>query len=258
MFLEKMGAIQKERVREIKARHSVEEMEEKTASLPPPRDFLGAIRGNHPMALIAEIKRASPSAGAIREETNLQETAQIYQREGAAAISVLTEPQFFHGSMMDLRQVRRETSLPLLQKDFIIDAIQIYEGRLAGADAVLLIAALLEREQIGDLAQLAGRLGMAPLVEIHDEEDLRKIGDLKLPLLGINNRNLRTLEVNLNTTLRLVGQIPSETTIISESGIRRRQDVEDLQKMGVRGILVGEVFMRAVDPASKIRELLGR
>jgi indole-3-glycerol phosphate synthase len=258
MFLEKMEAIQRERVREIKARHSVEEMEEKVPSLPLPRNFLEAIRESHPLALIAEIKRASPSAGAIREETDLQETAQIYQREGATAISVLTEPQFFHGSMMDLRQVRRETSLPLLQKDFIIDAIQIYEGRLAGADAMLLIAALLEREQIGELARLAGRLGMAPLVEIHDEEDLAKIADLRLPLLGINNRNLRTLEVNLDTTRRLVGQIPAATTVISESGIRRRQDVEDLQKMGVRGILVGEVFMRAGDPASKIRELLGR
>jgi indole-3-glycerol phosphate synthase len=258
MFLEKMGAIQRERVREMKARHSVEEMAEKTASLPQPRDFLGAIRGSHPLALIAEIKRASPSAGEIQEETNLQETAQIYQREGAAAISVLTEPQFFHGSLMDLRQVRRETSLPLLQKDFIIDAIQIYEGRLAGADAVLLIGAFLEQGQIEDLARLAEKLGMTPFVEIHDEEDLRKISGLSLPLLGINNRNLRTLEVDLNTTLRLMKQMPPATPVISESGIRQRQNVEILQRAGVRGILVGEVLMRAENPGSKIRELLGR
>jgi indole-3-glycerol phosphate synthase len=258
MFLEKIGAIQRERVREIKARHSVEEMAEKTASLPPPRDFLGAIQGSHPLALIAEIKRASPSAGAIQEETNLQETAQIYQREGATAISVLTEPQFFHGSLMDLRQVRRETSLPLLQKDFIIDAIQIYEGRLAGADAVLLIGAFLEKGQIEDLARLAEKLGMTPLVEIHDEEDLGKISGLSLPLLGINNRNLRNLEVDLSTTLRLMNQMPPGTPVISESGIRQRQDVEILQKAGVRGILVGEVLMRAENPGSKIGELLGR
>jgi indole-3-glycerol phosphate synthase len=258
MFLEKMASLQRERVQEIKERHSLDEMEGKVASLPAPRDFLEAIRGSHPLALIAEIKRASPSAGAIREETNLQETAQIYQREGAAAISVLTEPQFFHGSIMDLRQVRRETSLPLLQKDFIIDAMQIYEGRLAGADAVLLIAALLGREQIEDLARLAGRLEMTPLVEIHDERDLEKISGLNLPLMGINNRNLRTLEVDLTITQRLAPHIPPETTVISESGIRKRQDVEALQKIGVRGILVGEVLMRTGDPASKIRELLGR
>jgi len=144
-----------------------------------------------------------------------------------------------------------------LQKDFVIDPFQIYEGRMAGADAILLIAAILEPGQLREFVELAGGLGLVPLVEVHDEEDLKKISGLDLPLIGINNRNLKTLEVNLETTFRLIKKVCRGATVISESGIRNRKEVECLQEAGVKGILVGEVLMRAADPARKIQELLG-
>jgi indole-3-glycerol phosphate synthase len=208
------------------------------------------------MALIAEIKQASPSAGVIQERADIRRIAGAYQATGACAISVLTEAHFFHGELSHLRQVKDVVSVPVLQKDFIIDPFQIYEGRVAGADAVLLIAAMLSPDQLREFAELARGLGLVPLVEVHDEEDLKKISGLDLPLIGINNRNLKTLMVDLETTFRLFGRIRPGTVVVSESGIKNRQDVNRLQEAGVRGILVGEVLMRAPDPDAKIRELL--
>lgn len=175
---------------------------------------------------------------------------------GACAISVLTEAHFFKGNLSDLNRVKEKTILPVLQKDFILDPFQIYEGRASGADAILLIAALLDREELKDFAELVRDLHMIPLVEIHNEKDLEKISTLDLPLIGINNRDLKTFEVDLRTTLRLKGEIHSKTKVISESGIRSSQDVRHLREAGVDGILVGEILMRSSDPASKIRELL--
>ncbi len=184
-------------------------MEETISHLPPPRDFMDAISQHAPMALIAEIKRASPSVGVIKEDVDLCRIAHEYQTGGACAISVLTEAHFFKGDLSYLRLIKERTSLPVLQKDFILDPFQIYEGRVSGADAILLIASLLEREQLKEFVDLTQNLHMVPLVEIHNEDDLEKTSSLNLPLIGINNRDLRTFEVDLRTTLRLKREIPS-------------------------------------------------
>ena len=256
MFLEKVAAVKKEEIRERRNLFSLTEVQKKIADLPAPRDFMGALSKNAPMALIAEIKRASPSAGIIQEEANIPEMARKYQAGGASAISVLTEARFFHGDLGHIGAVKDSVSLPVLQKDFIIDPFQIYEGRTAGADALLLIAVLLDRDQLREFAALIRDLGLISLVEAHDEEDLEKIQGLNLPLIGINNRNLKTLVVNLETTYRLIKKIPEGAMVISESGIKTREDVKHLQDIGVKGILVGETLMRAGNPAAKIRELL--
>ena len=256
MFLEKVAAIKRKEVDRRKASVFLEEMKEMVSGLPSPRNLLESISKNGPMALIAEIKQASPSAGVIRERADIRRIAGAYQAAGACAISVLTEAHFFHGELSHLQQVKDVVSVPVLQKDFIIDPFQIYEGRAAGADAVLLIAAMLASDQLREFAELARNLGLVPLVEVHDEEDLKKISGQDLPLIGINNRNLKTLGVDLEATFRLFGRIRPGTVIISESGIRNREDVKRLQGAGVRGILVGEVLMRAPDPAAKIHELL--
>lgn len=256
MFLEKMVAIKRGEIFRKKDPSRLRELKKKAEDLPPPGDFERAILQNGSMALIAEIKKASPSAGVIRWEADIPKMAREYERGGACALSVLTESHFFHGEMAHLPMVKESVGLPLLQKDFIIDPFQLYEGRIAGADAILLIAAILSRGELLEFVKLARCLGLFPLVEVHGEEDLEKISGLGLSLFGINNRNLKTLEVNLETTDRLIGRVPRGMKVISESGIRDRRDVERLERAGVRGILVGEVLMRASDPASKIKELL--
>ncbi len=233
-------------------------MEETIPHLAPPRDFMDAISQHGPIALIAEIKRASPSVGVIKEDVDLFRFAREYQTGGACAISVLTEAHFFKGDLSYLRLIKGRSSLPVLQKDFILDPFQIYEGRVLGADAILLIASLLEREQLKEFVDLTQSLHMVPLIEVHNENDLEKTSSLDLPLVGINNRDLTTFEVDLKTTFRLKGRIPLKTKVISESGIRSSEDVKLLREAGVDGILVGEILMRSSDPASKIRELLGR
>jgi indole-3-glycerol phosphate synthase len=257
MFLEKMITLKKEEINRRNTPSSLREMKERVSDLPSPRSLVESILKNGPMALIAEIKQASPSAGWIREDADLGRIACAYQAGGASAVSVLTEAHFFEGALSHLRLVGEAVSLPVLQKDFIIDPFQIYEGRVAGADAILLIAAILEPRQLREFAELARDLGLVSLVEIHDEEDLEKISGLDLPLIGINNRNLKTLQVDLKTTFGLIGKVRPGAIIISESGIRDRDDVIRLQKTGVKGILVGEVLMRSPDPSSRIRELLG-
>ena len=256
MFLEKMVAIQREEIARKKTRSRMEELRSRGGDLPLPRDFEEKILQNGSMGLIAEIKKASPSAGVIQREADVRKMAREYQRAGACAISVLTESHFFHGDLNDLMMVKETVTLPILQKDFVIDPLQIYEGRVAGADAILLIAAILRKGELGEFVQLARSLSLFPLVEVHNEDDLEKIPGLDLPLIGINNRNLRTLEVNLETTERLIKRTPPKMKVISESGIKDRTDVERLEKAGVKGILVGEILMRSSDPASKIRELL--
>ena len=258
MFLEKIVEIKKEEIQRRKTRSRQKEMEENISHLPLPRNFMDAISRHAPMALIAEIKRASPSVGMIKEDIDLCRIACEYQTGGACAISVLTEAHFFKGDLSYLHRVKEETTLPVLQKDFILDPFQIYEGRVSGADAVLLIASLLDRKQLKEFVDLTQKLHMVPLVEIHNEDDLGKTSSLNLPLVGINNRDLRTFEVDLRTTLRLKREIPPETGVISESGIKSSEDVRLLQEAGVNGILVGEILMRSPDPASKIRELLER
>ena len=256
MFLEEIVKIKKREVSRRKTLLSQKELEETMAGLPPPRNMLDAIACHGPIAVIAEIKRASPSVGVIKEEVDLCRVAREYQAGGACAVSVLTESHFFKGDLSYLNRVKKEISLPVLQKDFVFDPFQVYEGRASGADAILLIAALLDRKQLRDLVNLVRQLQMTPLVEIHDNQDLEKVSSFDLPLIGINNRDLKTFEVDLRTTLRLRKEIPSGTKVISESGIRNVEDVRRLGEVGVDGILVGEILMRASDPASKIRELL--
>ncbi len=256
MFLRQIVEIKKREMEERKKIVSIRELENEITNLSTPRSLTEAISHHAPLALIAEIKFASPSAGAIKQDGDPRQIAMEYESAGATALSVLTERHFFKGNLSYLNLAKENTSLPILQKDFIIDPFQIFEGRASGADAILLIVALLEREQLEDFVALTRELHMTPLVEVHDENDLEKTSHLALPLIGINNRDLKSFEVDLMTTFRLREKIPMTTKVISESGIKSSQDVQRLREAGVDGILVGEILMRSSDPASKIRELL--
>ena len=235
-------------------------------ALPATRDFLAAIAGERgrggrgrSVSLIAELKRASPSKGILAPHLDLLEVADIYAENGAAAISVLTDQKFFMGKLETLRELRftRSLDLPLLRKDFMIDEVQLYESRASGADAVLLIAAALtDNNRLADLHALALELGLTPLVEVHDEgetERVLKLDDVRL--IGINNRNLATFEVSLETTERIRPMIPGDVVVVAESGIFTAPDVERLSRARVDAILVGEALVTAPDIAAKVREL---
>jgi indole-3-glycerol phosphate synthase len=209
------------------------------------------------ISLIAEMKRASPSRGPIRPGASVAEVVRAYEAAGASAVSVLTEPNHFGGSLDDLAEARAATDLPLLRKDFVIDPYQVLEARAAGADGVLLIVAALEPERLGELMGLASELGMDSLVEVHDEDEVAIAVDAGAEVIGINNRDLNSLEVDLGTTFRLLADVPAGTVVVAESGITERAHVADLQDVGVDAILVGEALMRADDPGRAIRELLG-
>jgi indole-3-glycerol phosphate synthase len=224
----------------------------------PVRDFVGALRAKHEIgaaAVIAEIKKASPSKGVIREDFRPADIAASYDRHGAACLSVLTDVQFFQGSAAYLEAARAACKLPVLRKDFIIDPYQIVESRAMNADCILLIAAALEPQQMRDLEAFAHTLGLAVLVEVHNAEELEHALTLKTPLIGVNNRNLRTFEVTLDTTLGLLDQIPADRIVVTESGIRTRADVERMHASDVNSFLVGEAFMRADDPGAELAKL---
>ena len=221
------------------------------------RDFAGALRRQQGVALIAEVKKASPSAGIIRADFDPVRIAGEYEAAGAVALSVLTDKKFFQGELAYLRQIRATVRLPLLRKDFIIDELQIHEAVAAGADAVLLIAAILDDAQLLAYRQLAGQLKLAALVEVHDDRELARALAAGAEIIGINNRNLKTFQVDLATTERLAAQIPAGKTIVAESGIHTRADVARVAAAGVHAILVGESLMRSDNIAGKIRELLG-
>jgi indole-3-glycerol phosphate synthase len=223
----------------------------------PPRDFAGALRGDG-IRLIAEIKRASPSKGLLCPNLAASSLARVYGKSGAAAISVLTEPEYFGGSFADLEAVRREVDLPLLCKDFIVAPYQIYMARAHGADAVLLISAILTRSELASLLKTAHSLGMAALVEVHNRDELMKALRVSPGIIGINNRNLEDFSVNLETTFKLRPLIPADIPVVSESGIHSRGNVLRLQQAGVNAILVGEALVTSPDPAAKIAELLGK
>ena len=224
------------------------------------RDFIGAIRsritGWQP-AVIAEIKKASPSKGVLRADFRPAEIAASYAQHGAACLSVLTDEQFFQGSAAYLKQARAACTLPVLRKDFIVDEYQIYQARAMGADAILLIAAALDVAQMQAFEALAQRLGMAVLVEVHDGAELDAALQLSTPLIGINNRNLRTFEVSLQTTLDLLPHIPAGRIVVTESGILKAEDVELMRANRVNTFLVGEAFMRADDPGAELAKVFG-
>ncbi|MDP3482147.1 MAG: indole-3-glycerol phosphate synthase TrpC, partial [Sulfuricella sp.] len=229
-------------------------------AMPPTRDFVGAIRAKIAAgkpAVIAEIKKASPSRGVIRENFDPAAIARSYEAHGAACLSVLTDVQFFRGSKNHLVEARAACTLPVLRKDFMIDPYQICRARTIGADAILLIVAALELSQMKELEALAHELGMAVLVESHDAAELDAALQLKTPLIGINNRNLRTFETRLETTLDLLPRISAERIVITESGILKPADVELMRSHGVNAFLVGEAFMRAEDPGLELARLFG-
>lgn len=238
-------------------RRPLAELQAQADSLPPPRDFLGALRARHPLGLIAEIKRASPSAGLIRPDFDPVAIARIYEASGAACISVLTDEKFFQGSLDDLRAVRAAVSLPLLRKDFIIDPYQVWEARAASADCILLIAECLNDQELGELYHLAHRLGLQVLIEVYDPENVSRVLQLGPPLIGVNNRDLRTFVTDLKHTVHLRAQVPPEILMVGESGIHTRDDALYLQNAGVHAILVGESLMRSADIAAAVHQLLG-
>jgi indole-3-glycerol phosphate synthase len=224
------------------------------ASAPPVRDFCGALR-RPVVSLIAEIKRASPSKGVIRADVDPAGLARAYEAGGAAAISVLTDERFFRGSLADLGAAREAVALPVLRKDFVLDPYQIYEARAAGADAVLLIVAALEGSMLATLYALVRELGMAALVEVHDVGELARALAIAPRLIGVNNRDLRTFRVDLETTARMRARVPPEVVLVAESGIHGPADVERLAAIGADAMLVGEALVRAPSPGERAREL---
>jgi len=241
--------------REIAALPPLAELQARAAAAPAPRDFVAALRAKIAAgrpAVIAEIKKASPSRGIIRADFCPAAIAPSYEKGGAACLSVLTDRDYFQGAAADLIAARAACALPVLRKDFIIDARQVWEARAMGADAILLIAAALTLAQMQALEALAGELGMAVLVESHDAAELAAALQLKTPLIGINNRNLRNFETHLETTLDLVPQITAPRLAITESGILAAEQVALMRQHGVNGFLVGEAFMRAADPGAEL------
>jgi len=239
-------------------RTSMAALETAARAVPAPRDFVGAMRSkisSGKAAVIAEVKRASPSKGLLRDPFDPPAIARTYEAHGAACLSVLTDVEFFQGATEYLVAARAACALPVIRKDFIVDPFQVLEARAMGADCILLIVAALEQEVMASLERLAVDLGMAVLVEVHDADELDRALDLATPLVGINNRNLRTFETSLDTTLGLLAAIPPDRLVVTESGIHTPADVSRMRENGVDAFLVGEAFMRAADPGEELARL---
>lgn len=258
MFLDKIITLTRERVREEAARTPISHWEGLIADLPPVRGFQAALRAGSPPRVIAELKKASPSRGLIRAEYDPAALARAYYQGGAAALSVLTEEAHFQGHPRHLALVREAVPLPLLRKDFLIDPWQLYQSRALGADAVLLIVAVLGRDLLEEFLKISRQLGLETLVEVHDQKELELALAVEAPIIGINNRDLSTFQVNLATTRKLAALVPPERLLVSESGISAPADLAELKGLGVGALLVGEALMSAPDPGAKLRELIGR
>lgn len=259
-ILDTIVAVKHQEIAAAKKRISLQAMRADAQSRVLTRDFVGALRqkiAQGQSAVIAEIKKASPSKGVLRTDFIPADIAQSYAEHGAACLSVLTDVQFFQGQVDYLKQARASCPLPVLRKDFMVDEYQIYASRAMGADCVLLIAACLDDAQLQDLEAIALGLDMAVLVEVHDATELERALKLKTPLLGINNRNLQTFAVSLETTLALIPQVPTDRLLITESGILTREDVLRMRTAGVHAFLVGEAFMRATEPGQALADLFG-
>ena len=258
-ILQRIVTVKHEEVAAASARRSLASLRAEAESCPEPtRGFAAALRAKVAAglpAVIAEVKKASPSKGVLREHFVPAEIAASYARHGAACLSVLTDERFFQGTEAYLREARAACHLPVIRKDFIVDPYQVFDARAMGADAILLIAACLDDAQMADLEATALALGLDVLVEVHDGEELERALKLKTPLLGINNRNLRTFEVTLNTTLGLLPRVPADRLLVTESGILSRADVQQMRAADVNAFLVGEAFMRAADPGAALAEL---
>jgi len=260
-ILDRIVAVKRDEIAAARRARDEASLRRDAESLAGQRDFVGALRAkvaDRRAAVIAEVKKASPSKGVLREHFVPAEIAASYADGGAACLSVLTDASFFRGSADDLRAARAACALPVLRKDFIVEAYQVFEARAMGADCVLLIVACLDDAQLADLEAQALALGMAVLVEVHDGAELDRALLLKTPLVGINNRNLRSFEVRLETTLGLLGDVPTDRLLVTESGILAPEDVRRMRDAGVHAFLVGEAFMRAADPGQALQALFAR
>jgi indole-3-glycerol phosphate synthase len=256
--LDKIVAAKRREIADCRARTSETELRRKLADAPPPRDFFAALAAPGPIRLIAEVKKASPSAGVIRSDFDPVAIAKIYEEHGASCLSVLTDEPFFQGRLEYLEAVRAEVAIPVLRKDFILDSYQLLEARAAGADAVLLIAECLDDCNLRKLHNEAIELGMTPLVELYDPENLDRVLEAGATLVGVNNRDLRTFRVDLEHTLRLRPRVPDHCVMVSESGVKTHADVQRLEAAGVDAILVGESLMRQPNIGVAVDQLLGR
>ena len=257
-ILEKILKVKREEIAAAKQKRPLAALRDDAGKAGKPRDFIGALRskiGAGTPAVIAEVKKASPSKGVLRADFDPAAIARSYARHGAACLSVLTDKEFFQGSCEYLVQARAVSGLPALRKDFIIDPYQVYEARAMGADCILLIVAALDDEAMIGLERVAVDLGMAVLVEVHDTGEFERALKLQTSLLGINNRNLRTFETRLETTLNLLARVPQGKLVVTESGILASGDVERMRSAGVQAFLVGEAFMRAADPGDALAKL---
>jgi indole-3-glycerol phosphate synthase len=259
MFLDKIVATKIDEVEALKQRFSLAEAEKSISEMPQCLGFARAVSTdrNRGMGLIAEVKKASPSKGLIREDFEPATLAKSYEAAGADCISVLTDEFYFQGSNAYLTRVREQVKLPILRKDFIIDFRQIYEARLIGADAILLIAAILTTEQMREYLQLSRSIGLDALVEVHDREELERVLELDTDLIGINNRNLKTFVTDLKTTEQLIGMIPQGKTVVSESGIASAEEIEYLSSVGAHAVLIGETFMRKTNVEQAVEDMMG-
>lgn len=260
-ILQRIIAVKQTEVAQAKARVSLSAVEQAANIASAPRDFIGALRAKiaaGEAAVISEIKKASPSKGVLREQFDPAAIARSYQRHGAACLSVLTDAQFFQGDIGHMKAARAACTLPVLRKDFMIDPYQVYESRAAGADCILLIVAALDLPRMRELESVADSLGLAVLVEVHDAAELDLALKLRTPLIGINNRNLRTFETRLGTTLNMLDQVPADRLVVTESGILKRADVDLMRGRNVNCFLVGEAFMRAQEPGAELERLFGQ
>jgi indole-3-glycerol phosphate synthase len=257
-ILQRIVAVKQEEVQQARRVRSLADLHSDVAQAPPVRGFAAALQARVAAgqpAVIAEVKKASPSKGVLREHFVPADIARSYEAGGAACLSVLTDVQFFQGSTAYLQQARAACSVPVLRKDFIIDPYQVVEARAMGADCILLIAACLDDAQMSELEACALELGLDVLVEVHDAPELERALRLKTPLVGVNNRNLRTFAVSLDTTLELRDRIPAGRLLVTESGILSREDVRRMRAAGVHAFLVGEAFMRAPEPGVALQGL---
>jgi len=257
-ILDKIVATKRREIARAKVEMPEDVLRQRLDDAPPPRDFFAALARPGRIRLIAEVKKASPSKGVIRADFHPSEIARTYEAHGADCISVLTDEEYFQGSLDYLREVRATVGLPVLRKDFIVDPYQVVEARTAGADAVLLIAECLDDALLKTLHDLIVDLGMTPLVELFEPDNLPRVLDAGARLVGINNRDLRTFETDLQHTLKLRTRVPSDRLVVGESGIRTREDVERLESAGVNAMLVGESLMAEADIGAGVERLLGR
>ena len=257
-ILQRILATKQRELSERRAQRSIDELQQQAYHVSPPRGFVAALRRRVQqggMGVIAEIKKASPSKGVIRNDFNVVEIARSYEAGGASCLSVLTDSEYFQGHEVFLTQARAACSLPVIRKDFIVDPYQVVEARAIGADCILLIVAALSDEDLASLYAAARAQGMDVLVEVHDGDELERALRLDLDLVGINNRNLRTFETSLETTIELLPRVPEGCMVVTESGIHSRADVELMRDNDVHAFLVGEAFMRAADPGQALAEL---